>query len=593
EVTEEEVPAEEAAEEAAPAEEKTEEATPVEEAAEDGSYTVEFHGVNGELYVMEGDTSIELAFVLERIGYGEFDLSEIAAVSSSDASLFSAEQDENGNWIVKANNSFATDQTLTITKLDGSVVEIYVTDLSIVAVYNKVKYETLQKAINEAQKYGGTITLLGNVHDHSKDGLEIKTDKHLTIDFAGHTYKLMENTIDNIAAKFSGDGSVTLKNGSLESAAKGTDVLIESEVDDLNIKDMFLAGVHGAKTILAITSGDVDIYGDTTIDAGAKGTAISATDIKGNTDVDVRTSGVINGKVTAVDTKVKNRVNVDLHSGYYTGDVNFVDLDRHDRRSGVRVDGGEYFDDVIEFVPNNVDYADIVSVYGKSHAAGGSVGWAAYRSAVNVPTFVNVRKSDGSLSLPWGVTAKNSTGHYTYINDQLIAPWETVQIPGCCWCWNCAKIVEGANSEWTKGTEDGLKFELNGNISYVTVDGVKVDAKIDGVTAEVEETVLEELTAGTHTFRFVLTNGSVAATTIKIVPDPEIEWSKGSENGLSNSFDYNVKKVLIDHVKVDAEIDGEDVTIDADTLNDLKTGKHTIDTVLENMAHIVSYITVK
>ncbi len=84
-------------------------------------YTVEF--TYGDLqYVMEGDTTIPLDYILDYVGL----TGEVTDVAVSDDSLFTAYQDD-GLWYVEALEAFDTEEWMKVT-IGGVVYEIVVTD---------------------------------------------------------------------------------------------------------------------------------------------------------------------------------------------------------------------------------------------------------------------------------------------------------------------------------------------------------------------------------------------------------------------------------------------------------------------------------
>ncbi len=409
------------------------------------------------------------------------------------------------------------------------------------------------------------------------DGIEVDVDegKNVVIDLCKKTFKV----ISGIAAKLTGKGSVTVENGTIASEADAA--VVETDVADLDIKNVNLIGSGSASPVLDINGGDVDVTGRTTIDSGKSGN--TAIDISGASDVDVDTTGVVLGKVSASGAEVA----ADLHNGFYNGEISA------DAGAKLAVDGGNYTTNVGKYVDEKTNYAEISNPAGKIYSAGKNIPWSALGSSMFAPTFVNMLKSGGAIALPGNIAVGNSTGKLIFINGRAVLNGQSIFIPGCRYMCSTVSIVDGANSVWYKGSEDGLTFEVSAAISYVAIDNAKADAVIDGVYAELEADTLEALSAGSHSVRFVLKNGSVVVTSIKVAPDEKIEWTKGSENGLQYEMSGKIKKVLIDHVKVSAETDGKNAVIPASILQDLKTGKHTVEFVLENTAHVVTSITVK
>ena len=438
--------------------------------------------------------------------------------------------------------------------------------------FNTVK-EAIESIFSDPEATDATVEL---TQDYEGDeGIDIKVDtgKNVVIDLCKKTFKV----ISDIAAKITGNGSVTIKNGEI---ASDNGSAVQTDVAELEIKNTTLVG-SSADGTLDINGGDVDITGKTTIDSGKS--TNTAIDISGDSDVDVSTTGIVLGKVNANGDEVE----AELHNGYYNGEITA------ESGAEVEVDGGNYTNNVSKYVSGKTNYAEIRTPNGAIYSAGNNIPETAFVSSRFAPTAVNILKSSGAVILPAGVAAINSTGKVIFVNGRPVFCGQTVFIHGCgCRC-STASIVDGANSVWYKGAEDGLTIELSSAVSYVTIDNVKANAVIDGVYAELGADTLESLSAGSHTVRFVLKNGSVAVTTVKVAPDEKIEWASDSENGLEYEMSANVKKVLIDHVKVAAEISGKNVSIPASILQDLKTGNHTVEFVLENTSHVVTSITVK
>ncbi len=575
------------------------------EGNEKAGYTVEFCSTSGEEFVLQGDASAPLEDILSIIGHGDIDVSQIAEVVSSDDSLFSAEQDENGVWVIKTNKQFATDQKMTLVMADGSTVEIFVTDDCKVAKFNGTEYKTLEAALAAANGNddGGTITLL---EDITSGNIVLNVIKNIIIDFNHHfinVNKTADETADDkpvkdktVAVKFDGGGSLTLTNGTLKSTSDQIETVVESSANKLTIKDMLIQGLDTIKgAVLSITGGNAEITGHTTIDSGSNSNiAIAADDTEKDTSLFVNTTGIILGKVAASDVDHSPTKNTDvlLHNGFYSGKI-------ISDKANVAVDGGNYLTNVYRYVDRNTDYAEIVNPYGRIFSAGKNIPWSARFSSMRAPTLVNVLKSDGSIRLPFTAAVKNSVRdkHFIFVNGRPLIKGGLIPFNRHFCCSPCkgsgASVIDGANSIWYKGTKDGLTYELSGDISYVTVDGAKVSAIIDGVYAELEAETLEALKAGTHTVKFILKNGCAATTNLKVVPDDNVVWTKGSQNGLKYEMTGKIKKVLIDHVKIDAEIYGKDASVSASVLQDLKTGNHTVEFVLESGSHVVTSITVK
>ena len=140
----------------------TEEIAPEAPAAEEESnrrYEVDFH-FDGQKYVMEGGSSNSLDAILAALGLE----ASIADVSSSNPDLFSCSL-QDGAWVISANNAFDTNESLTITLADGSVLELLVTDDQYAEYYNNAD-KTIVCTFNETT---GTLTCTLNDEAEAPD----------------------------------------------------------------------------------------------------------------------------------------------------------------------------------------------------------------------------------------------------------------------------------------------------------------------------------------------------------------------------------------------------------------------------------------
>ena len=72
-------------------------------------------------------------------------------------------------------------------------------------------------------------------------------------------------------------------------------------------------------------------------------------------------------------------------------------------------------------------------------------------------------------------------------------------------------VVEGKNAEWTLGSESGLVFELSHEgIVRVEIDGVEVEAEIEGFFVTISAEVLDALEEGEHSIEFIYADGSAS-----------------------------------------------------------------------------------
>ncbi|MBR1815584.1 MAG: InlB B-repeat-containing protein [Lachnospiraceae bacterium] len=86
-------------------------------------YVVEFTYEERQ-YVLDGDSSIELAVILDAVGL----TGEAESVSVSDDSLFNCEKNDEGVWMVNALSAFSSEEWMKVTLDDGITYEIVVTD---------------------------------------------------------------------------------------------------------------------------------------------------------------------------------------------------------------------------------------------------------------------------------------------------------------------------------------------------------------------------------------------------------------------------------------------------------------------------------
>ncbi len=134
-------------------------------AAESASYTVEFTYCEKQ-YVMNGDSKVPLADILETVGLS----GTVTAVEVSDSTLFSA-SDESGEWVVIAHQAFHTEEWLRVT-IDGKEYEIAVTDAntytgtipcSNIAVGDTIKKGCKVTDIQTAWDYDTNSLIYGNI----------------------------------------------------------------------------------------------------------------------------------------------------------------------------------------------------------------------------------------------------------------------------------------------------------------------------------------------------------------------------------------------------------------------------------------------
>ncbi len=141
------------------------------------------------------------------------------------------------------------------------------------------------------------------------------------------------------------------------------------------------------------------------------------------------------------------------------------------------------------------------------------------------------------------------------------------------------KIIEGANSSWTQNTDGSLVIKGDGDISKfqnVKVDGVIIDAKNYTVTEgstiiTVKADYLNTLSADSHTFEIVWTDGS-ASTSFTVVANTSDDSDTGNDDVDDNDADDDTT----DDSDVDKDDTDDDTTDDSD-VDDDTTDKNTTD----------------
>jgi len=204
-----------------------------------------------------------------------------------------------------------------------------------VAKIGETTYPTLVAAIAEAQS-GDVITLLS---DASGDGIEIPSNKNLTIDFDTHTYDVKQNLVGSETTKtnayrFLENSNVTPKNGTIKATASNTFILVQN-YSDLTLEDMTLNFKKYPRTSLAYTlscnKGNTLIKGNTQIIAptpqplsSAKGYAINvynnATYDSVSLTIDDSMTGTVTGNIEiAGETVGESTQSLIINGGTYSG----------------------------------------------------------------------------------------------------------------------------------------------------------------------------------------------------------------------------------------------------------------------------------
>ena len=204
-----------------------------------------------------------------------------------------------------------------------------------VAKIGETSYPTLVAAIDAAQN-GDVITLLS---DASGDGIEIPSNKNLTIDFDTHTYDVKQNLVGSETTKtnayrFLENSNVTLKNGTIKATASNTFILVQN-YSNLTLEDMTLNFKKYPRSRLAYTlscnKGNTLIKGNTQIIAptpqplsSAKGYAINvyndATYDSVSLTIDDSMTGTVTGNIEiAGETVGESTQSLIINGGTYSG----------------------------------------------------------------------------------------------------------------------------------------------------------------------------------------------------------------------------------------------------------------------------------
>ncbi len=204
-----------------------------------------------------------------------------------------------------------------------------------VAKIGETTYPTLVAAIAAAQS-GDVITLLS---DASGDGIEIPSNKNLTIDFDTHTYDVKQNLVGSETTKtnayrFLENSNVTLKNGTIKATASNTFILVQN-YSNLTLEDMTLNFKKYPRSRLAYTlscnKGNTLIKGNTQIIAptpqppsSAKGYAINvyndATYDSVSLTIDDSMTGTVTGNIeSAGETVGESTQSLIINGGTYSG----------------------------------------------------------------------------------------------------------------------------------------------------------------------------------------------------------------------------------------------------------------------------------
>lgn len=226
---------------------------------------------------------------------------------------------------------------------DGNFV---VSEAEDVAEIAGVRYKSLEKAVAAAGE-GDTITLLADVKGN---GVVVEGGKHITIDFAGHTYDIDGATVGSPGTETNGfqllkGSDIIMKNGTITSSKA---LILIQNYSNLTLLDMNLDGSRmpvGHNYTLSNNCGDVKILGKTSITAAQGNVAFDLyywpPSYKEGVKVTVDTTGTITGPVeyTTAGTEADTAKNTAL----VIRNVNLKgELDVQAEGAQVTVSGGRF-----------------------------------------------------------------------------------------------------------------------------------------------------------------------------------------------------------------------------------------------------------
>lgn len=187
-----------------------------------------------------------------------------------------------------------------------------------VAQIGDVTYTSLQSAIDAATD-GAIVNIIANIVD--TDGVII-TDKNLTIDFGGKTYKVTEGaSTNNRNIKVNGNSVVTIKNGTLIAAgdySSGTYGTVRAEgTANVTLEDLTLYNYRGNGLNIKTLGGTTVKISDTKIYSEYGGGIESAGGVIELTNVEVYQKGMYTAPYNSMAISVNGGGTVTVNSGYY------------------------------------------------------------------------------------------------------------------------------------------------------------------------------------------------------------------------------------------------------------------------------------
>lgn len=223
-----------------------------------------------------------------------------------------------------------------------------------VAQIGSTKYDTLEEAV-AAVKSGETITMLTDVEEGS--GIIVPSGSNFTIDFAGHTYKVVGNLAGSTGTESQcfqllRDSNITMKNGTIVANNSGIQMIIQNYAN-LTLDGMTLDATQGTNNVGYVMSnncGNVTITGNTNITAKDGEVAFDVFYwpdngyVEGVTvTVDENMTGTITGKIeyaaddTAQDADVAEKAKLNIEAGTFIGSIVTTETNH-----GISISGGSF-----------------------------------------------------------------------------------------------------------------------------------------------------------------------------------------------------------------------------------------------------------
>lgn len=262
----------------------------------------------------------------------------------------SAEGLDGAGTEIDSNVALAEDDAASITRADGVVY-----------------YDSLVDAVADVQN-GETITLL---KDTEGDGIVVPSGSDFTIDFGGHTYRIL-TTVGSTGTETNGmqllrDSNLIFKNGTIERAAAGIQILIQN-YSNLTLENITLDGTTGESAnscayVLSNNYGDITLKGDTNINATgvafdvyywppsyADGVSVT---------IDSSMTGTIDGdiEIATSDTTAEDlseKVQLSINGGTFEGE--FTSYISADKNPDITIMAGSFTDDVSDYVSKAAAY---------------------------------------------------------------------------------------------------------------------------------------------------------------------------------------------------------------------------------------------